>query len=878
MSFQFGSAATPRTTGMGFGATTATPTFGSPAQGAPNTGLTFGSGLSFGTPQPQQQTAGITFGTPANTQPTALSFGTPSAAAAATTTQQTALNFGTPTSTPQTGLTFGTPATSAPVFGSQTPSFGQAGLSFGSAATTTQPQAAGFSFGAPAAATTAFGAPATSTTFGAPATSTSFGAPATSTTFGAPATSTTFGAPATSTTFGAPATSTTFGAPVTSTAFGAPATSTTFGAPATGTTFGAPATSTSFGAPATSTTFGGPATSTAFGTQATSTVFGAPATSTAFGATATPTFSALPTATTSATTAAFNITATPQFGAATTTSAFGLPTTTTSAGLTPATTAPTLGFGTPNTTATAPLSFGLGTTATTRPTGLFSTTPATTAAAGLGFGATPATTSIFSLGTGTSFVGKSFGALGTSTVAPTTTATTTTSVGLGGLDPSQNKLGLAGSGSARTDNKAVKENQVENEIVQTVDNFKNFLKTQKNLSSDVARGSAKPLNKVQEETENLKQTLASLQNGIQRSSALVVKLKSDTAKCLQNAEMAQRTHETPPGLQYDNTAPLKYFQDLVSNFEHEMKVFKLEINNTEKHLHSLMQPMPLTSQELSLAMRRLHDSFVALAGRLQSVHNSVETEKNQYLLLRKYFLKDSSNVFEEEARKSVLASAKTKSSSKASAGPTPFSALGGQHGFGLLSSSSTLSKPSLSSGWSGGHTPQQQLQQAAAQPAPTQFQQSQFSTPTLSNTLFAGANTTSSLTSPQPVENQSFQLQKPPLGNKRGKRTNNENSYIYNEQVLNRSFYDTHIEGLVFWYIGFLEFECFVSHLRVCCSLQGQVKNSGKFSEVANSSLKINILVDSGKLKLQFISPLTFYFNLLLEVVIFVNFEQSGSF
>jgi nucleoporin p58/p45 len=72
-------------------------------------------------------------------------------------------------------------------------------------------------------------------------------------------------------------------------------------------------------------------------------------------------------------------------------------------------------------------------------------------------------------------------------------------------------------------------------------------------------------------------------------------------------------------------------------------------------------------------MRRLHDSFVALAGRLQTVHNSVETQKEQYLNLRKYFLKDSTNVFEEHAKKSAGGIIKPNNGTNVSPGPTPFS-------------------------------------------------------------------------------------------------------------------------------------------------------------------------------------------------------------
>lgn len=55
--------------------------------------------------------------------------------------------------------------------------------------------------------------------------------------------------------------------------------------------------------------------------------------------------------------------------------------------------------------------------------------------------------------------------------------------------------------------------------------------------------------------------------------------------------------------------------------------------------------------ELTMGIRRMHESLVALAGRLQAVHTQVEAQKEQYLNLRKYILKDPTNVFDEPSRK-----------------------------------------------------------------------------------------------------------------------------------------------------------------------------------------------------------------------------------
>lgn len=69
--------------------------------------------------------------------------------------------------------------------------------------------------------------------------------------------------------------------------------------------------------------------------------------------------------------------------------------------------------------------------------------------------------------------------------------------------------------------------------------------------------------------------------------------------------------------------------------------------------------------ELTTTMSKLHESFVAIAGKLQAVHQNVQSKKEQYLNFRKYVLKDSSNVFEDVKSKD------NKSMNKISILPTP---------------------------------------------------------------------------------------------------------------------------------------------------------------------------------------------------------------
>lgn len=168
------------------------------------------------------------------------------------------------------------------------------------------------------------------------------------------------------------------------------------------------------------------------------------------------------------------------------------------------------------------------------------------------------------------------------------------SLGLGGVDSSSIKTGTVTTGA--NDKVAAKENQVPNEILQSIENFKQFVKDQKSQSSDVSRGSTRPFVKVKEDIELINNILIDVGNDLQRNQQQADKLKLDSAKCLNNAEMAQRTNDIPPGLQFENTAPLKYFIELVNQFEQDLQALRVQIDVTDKHFQSLHEPKFLTSQ------------------------------------------------------------------------------------------------------------------------------------------------------------------------------------------------------------------------------------------------------------------------------------------
>ncbi|KAE8751599.1 hypothetical protein FOCC_FOCC001446 [Frankliniella occidentalis] len=511
-----------------------------------------------------------------------------------------------------------------------------------------------------------------------------------------------------------------FGAPTAAPAFGAPTAAPSFGAATAAPSFGAPTSAPSFGAPTAAPAFGAPTAAPSFGAATAAPSFGAATATPSFGAaSAAPTFGAA--------------TAAPSFGAATAAPAFGTATATSAA---PASTAPSAfgqSFGTPASSAVsvgvvAPqpqLSLFATPSAAPKPTAGLTTQPATSnslfaapqATPGL-FGAPSSAPSASSAGLfsglttakptgqfGTTAAPTSL-SFGTTSLAQTSTATSgfglggstaaapAPSVGLGGVASTSSSgltslSGLAGAQTTRTEAKSPKETPIPDDIARGVETFRQYVKKQKSFSSEIARCSSKPLLKVQEDTDAMKLVLTSNTAGLQRLKSIADKLKADTAKALQHTEMAQRTHDTPAGLQYDNTAPLQYFAELVSGFERDIKLFRQEIENAERHVHSRVQLTGITPAELTQSMRRLYDSFVALAGRLHSVHSQVKAQKEQYLSLRKYILNDASDVFDESARNrvnaiSTLTGANSGQPSKSMVGPTPFSALNSQHGFGLL--------------------------------------------------------------------------------------------------------------------------------------------------------------------------------------------------
>ncbi|XP_034415477.1 nucleoporin p58/p45 isoform X2 [Cyclopterus lumpus] len=353
------------------------------------------------------------------------------------------------------------------------------------------------------------------------------------------------------------------------------------------------------------------------------------------------------------------------------------------------------------------------------------------------------------------------------------------SIGLGGVDFSTSSESKSdpSSGANAKDSKALKDENLPPVICQDVENFQKFVKDQKQVQENISRMSSKAISKVQDDIKSLKQLLSVSASGLQRQALAIDKLKLETAQELKNADIALRTQKTPPGLQHENTAPSDYFRSLVEQFEVQLQQYRQQIEELENHLTTQSGGSHITPQDLTLAMQKLYQTFVAQAAQLQSVHENVKILKHQYLSYRRAFLEDSTDVFESKR----ASNRKWQSTPRVTTGPAPFSSVpnaaavamaatltqqqqptpgfGGGPGFGGVGTGGSFafstSKPtggSLSAGFGSSSSSGFNFSNPGINPS--------------AGLTFGVSNQTATGFGTAPL----LQLKKPPAGNKRGKR------------------------------------------------------------------------------------------------------------
>jgi len=193
----------------------------------------------------------------------------------------------------------------------------------------------------------------------------------------------------------------------------------------------------------------------------------------------------------------------------------------------------------------------------------------------------------------------------------------------------------------------VKEDKVPAEIIKDVNSFKEFMKKEKGESNQISRFNTKSLNSITSEVKNLSSTLASLSSCYKTNIFVVKKLKNDLTNELQHVENAHITQNMSPTMQLDNILPVKYFQQMLKSFESNMISYQQQINDLEQHIGIMNNPTTLTAQEISLALTKMHENFIALASNLHSIHGNISRLKEQYLVYRRLVYGDTNDIFAE---------------------------------------------------------------------------------------------------------------------------------------------------------------------------------------------------------------------------------------
>lgn len=311
-------------------------------------------------------------------------------------------------------------------------------------------------------------------------------------------------------------------------------------------------------------------------------------------------------------------------------------------------------FGTSNAASTTPAPTSL----FAKPTATTLGTPATSTASL--FGATaPASsapaTGLFNTGATTSAVAPKslFGAPAASAAstslfgAPASTAVTTAAV----PEKKEEAVTLGGirSDTAKVNGgpKAWKNEVVPAPVCALIDDFKKFLKEQKDLKDEIARFSPASIDKAKEEVEYLTKNVRYLDQSIRADTAAVTTLKTSVMAELKNCELAQRASDSSS---LEVSQPLEYFYKLVYQFEEAIQLYKVQIEEVESVMGCERLDPSYSPQHVGAMLHRMHQIFVTLASKLHGLHEDLKTQKDFYLNYRKVIYKDDSNIFESRRK------------------------------------------------------------------------------------------------------------------------------------------------------------------------------------------------------------------------------------
>ncbi|KAF8931461.1 Nucleoporin p58/p45 [Dissophora ornata] len=212
----------------------------------------------------------------------------------------------------------------------------------------------------------------------------------------------------------------------------------------------------------------------------------------------------------------------------------------------------------------------------------------------------------------------------------------------------------------------------------TLDQFHLFLQGQIHLSTTLTSRPSESLDKISKDTDELSKRLATLNDALDRDTKVIQALQHKVGQELKQADSAGRIIEAYANTSHanflyaGNNSAGQYFMDQCQSFEEQLRQFRSTIEEIERHLASFGAKHPQASHALPEVMRNQHEGFLAVAGRVATLHDEIKDKEKAYLMFRRKYFDDDSDPFQTTKQRKVDSSQSLRSSSRPSDGLRSF--------------------------------------------------------------------------------------------------------------------------------------------------------------------------------------------------------------
>ncbi|VDO05987.1 unnamed protein product [Rodentolepis nana] len=256
-------------------------------------------------------------------------------------------------------------------------------------------------------------------------------------------------------------------------------------------------------------------------------------------------------------------------------------------------------------------------------------------------------------------------------------------------------MALLASLSNILDSKQQKDTQVPPEILAVVEELKKYLAEQKKIRDEVAKTSNKQLDDLSTELQELQRSVTCTLSGLRRQNVKSSHLSEEILQLERNTGIIQRSLDMSSDFAQNSPEINEYFKNCISSFSNRVQTYKQEVLAIENSLSSRAKSN-LTPKELSDILRKLDDTFMALAAQLYSLNEQLSVPKAQ--ILRQYQSLDSGKIIASSTAASMsvfdeILFESEKKSANTPYGPSPFST--GTVTTGAQAATATSGLPSL---------------------------------------------------------------------------------------------------------------------------------------------------------------------------------------